>query len=58
MRASTRAALLVTLPVLALGAETSRLAAAHPEAALGGGAPWESLVQVGVAVAAVAAGVA
>jgi len=57
MRASTRAALLVTLPVLALGAETSRLAAAHPEAALGGGAPWESLVQVGVAVAAVAAGV-
>ena len=57
MRASTRAALLVTLPVLALGAETSRLAPAHPEAALGGGAPWESLVQVGAAVAAVAAGV-
>jgi signal transduction histidine kinase len=58
MRASTRAALLATLPVLALGAETSRLAAAHPETALGGGAPWESLVQVGAAVAAVAAGVA
>lgn len=56
MRASARAALLVTLPVLALGAETSRLAAAHPEAALGGGAPWENVVQVGAAVAAVAAG--
>jgi signal transduction histidine kinase len=57
MRASARAALLATLPVLALGAETSRLAAAHPEAALGGGAPWENVVQVGAAVAAVAAGV-
>jgi signal transduction histidine kinase len=57
MRASTRAALLATLPVLALGAETSRLAAAHPETALGGGAPWESAVQVGAAIAAVAAGV-
>jgi signal transduction histidine kinase len=57
MRASARAALLATLPVLALGAETSRLAAAHPEAALGGGAPWENIVQVGAAVAAVAAGV-
>jgi signal transduction histidine kinase len=56
MRASARAALLATLPVLALGAGTSRLAAAHPEAALGGGAPWESVVQVGAAVAAVAAG--
>ena len=56
MRASARAAFLATLPVLALGAQTSRLAAAHPEAALGGGAPWESVVQVGAAVAAVAAG--
>jgi signal transduction histidine kinase len=56
MRASARAALLATLPVLALGAGTSRLAAAHPEVALGGGAPWESVVQVGAAVAAVAAG--
>jgi signal transduction histidine kinase len=46
----------MTLPVLALGAETSRLAAAHPDVALGGGAPWESIVQVGVAVAAAAAG--
>jgi signal transduction histidine kinase len=46
----------MTLPVLALGAETSRLAAAHPDAALGGGAPWESIVQVGAAVAATAAG--
>jgi signal transduction histidine kinase len=57
MRVSTRAALLAALPVLALGAETSRLAAAYPEAALGGGARWESTVQVGAAVAAVAAGV-
>jgi signal transduction histidine kinase len=56
MRASARAAFLATLPVLALGAQTSRLAAAHPAAALGGGAPWESVVQVGAAVAAVAAG--
>ena len=56
MRASARTAFLATLPVLALGAETSRLAAAHPAAALGGGAPWESVVQVGAAVAAVAAG--
>jgi signal transduction histidine kinase len=57
MRAGSRAALLaMTLPVLALGAETSRLAAAHPDAALGGGAPWESIVQVGAAVAAAAAG--
>ena len=57
MRASARAAVLATLPVLALGAETSRLAAAHPEAALGGGAPWGDALQVGAAVAAVAAGV-
>jgi signal transduction histidine kinase len=57
MRASARAALLATLPVLALAAGTSRLAAAHPEAALGGGAPWENVVQVGAALAAVAAGV-
>jgi signal transduction histidine kinase len=57
MRAGSRAALLaMTLPVLALGAETSRLAAANPDAALGGGAPWESIVQVGAAVAAAAAG--
>jgi signal transduction histidine kinase len=46
----------MTLPVLALGAETSRLAAAHPDAALGGGAPWETIVQLGAAVAAAAAG--
>jgi signal transduction histidine kinase len=57
MRAGSRAALLaMTLPVLALGAETARLAAAHPDAALGGGAPWEAIVQVGAAVAAAAAG--
>ena len=57
MGAGTRAALLAgTLPVVALGIETSRLAAAHADAALGGGAPWESAVQVGAAAAAIAAG--
>jgi hypothetical protein len=57
MRVGSRAALLaMTLPVLALGAETSRLAATHPEAALGGGAPWENALQVAAAVAAAAAG--
>ena len=57
MRAGSRAALLaMTLPVLALGAEASRLAAAHPDAAIGGGAPWENIVQAGAAVAAAAAG--
>ena len=57
MRAGMRAALLVaTLPVVALGVETSRLAAAHADAALGGGAPWESAVQVGAAAGAIAAG--
>jgi signal transduction histidine kinase len=57
MAAGTRAALLAgTLPVVALGIETSRLAAAHADAALGGGAPWESALQVGAAAAAIAAG--
>jgi signal transduction histidine kinase len=57
MRAGTRAALLAgTLPVVALGVETSRLAAAHANAALGGGAPWDGAVQVGAAAGAVAAG--
>jgi hypothetical protein len=44
--------------VLALGAETSRLAATHPETALGGGAhgkaPWMSTWSSGRAVLAVA----
>ena len=44
--------------MLALGIETSRLAAAHADAALGGGAPWESAVQVGAAAGATAAGLA
>jgi signal transduction histidine kinase len=44
------------LPVVALGVETSRLAAAHANAALGGGAPWDGAVQVGAAAGAVAAG--
>jgi signal transduction histidine kinase len=57
MAAGTRAALLAgALPVVALGIVTSRLAAAHADAALGGGAPWESAVQVGAAAAAIAAG--
>jgi signal transduction histidine kinase len=44
------------LLVLALGIATSRLAAAHPDAALGGGDLAESTIQVGAAVAAAAAG--
>ena len=59
MKAGSRAAFLAgILTVLALGVETSRLAAAHPDAALGGGAPWESAVQAGAAVGATAAGLA
>ena len=42
--------------MLVLGIATSRLAAAHPDAALGGGAPWEGVIQVGAAAAAAAAG--
>jgi signal transduction histidine kinase len=44
------------LLVLALGIATSRLAAAHPDAVLGGGDLAESIIQVGAAVAAAAAG--
>jgi signal transduction histidine kinase len=59
MKAGSRAAFLAgILTVLALGIDTSRLAAAHPDAALGGGAPWESAVQVGAAIGATAAGLA
>jgi signal transduction histidine kinase len=58
MKAGSRAAVLAgALPVLALGIETSRLAAAHASAALGGGTLWESAVQVGAAVSAGAAGI-
>jgi signal transduction histidine kinase len=57
MRAGSHAAhLVVTVPVLALGIGISRLAASHADAALGGGAVWESVVQVGAAVGAAAAG--
>jgi signal transduction histidine kinase len=56
MKAGSRVVLAGTLPVLALGIQTSRLAAAHASAALGGGAPWESTIQVGAAVSATAAG--
>jgi hypothetical protein len=44
------------LLVLALGVATSRVAAEHPDAALGGGDLAESIIQVGAAVAAAAAG--
>jgi signal transduction histidine kinase len=44
------------LAMLALGIATSRLAAAYPDTALGGGAGWESVIQVGAAVAATASG--
>ena len=58
MRVRSRAALtFATLTMFALGAETSRLAALHHDAALGGGAWWEGVVQVGAAAAALVAGV-
>jgi signal transduction histidine kinase len=57
MKASPRPAVLAAaLLVLALGVATSRLAAAYSDAALGGGALWESVIQVGAAAAAAAAG--
>jgi signal transduction histidine kinase len=58
MRVRSRAALtFATLMMFALGAETSRLAALHHDAALGGGAWWEGVLQVGAAAAALVAGV-
>jgi signal transduction histidine kinase len=58
MRVRSRAALtFATLTMFALGAETSRLATLHHDAALGGGAWWEGVVQVGAAAAALVAGV-
>lgn len=57
MTVGSRVAVLAgTLPVLALGVQTSRLAVAHSGVALGG-APWENVVQVGAAVSASAAGI-
>jgi signal transduction histidine kinase len=46
-----------TAITVALGVETSRLAAANPAAALGGGAGWEGVLQVGAAAATTAAGI-
>ena len=58
MKASPRFAVLAgALLMLVLGAATSRLTAAHADAALGGGDFWESVIQVGAAVAATACGV-
>lgn len=58
MKASPRFAVLAgALLMLVLGAATSRLTAAHADAALGGGDFWESVIQVGAAVAATAGGV-
>jgi signal transduction histidine kinase len=58
MRAGSRAALfMATLAMLALSAETSRLASTHAQSALGGGAVWEGILQGSTAVSAVAAGV-
>jgi len=57
MRARSRAALtLATLTLCAVGVEVSRLAATHGDAALGGGAWWENLVQVGAAASATVTG--
>ena len=58
MRAASRSALgVAALVMLALGGLSSHLAAAHPAAALGGGAVWEGLIQTVAAAAAVASGV-
>ena len=57
MKASPRVAVLAgALLMLALGVATSRLTAQHADAALGGGDFWESVIQVGAAVAATAGG--
>jgi signal transduction histidine kinase len=57
MKVRPRPAVLAgTVLVLALGIATSRLAAEHADAALGGGDLWEAVIQAGAAVAAVAAG--
>jgi signal transduction histidine kinase len=59
MKVSPRPAVLAgALLVLGLGVATSRFAAGHADAALGGGDLWESVIQVGAAVAATAAGLA
>lgn len=59
MIASSRAVLVAgSVLVLALGVETSRLAAAHAGAALGGGAAWPNALEIIAAVAAVIAGLA
>ena len=47
---------LMAAAVLALAVPTVRLAASYPDAAPGGGAPWQVVLQVAAAVAAVAAG--
>jgi DNA-binding NarL/FixJ family response regulator/signal transduction histidine kinase len=57
MKATRRAAPLAgALLMVALGIATSRLAAAHADAALGDGSLWANVIQVGAAVAATAAG--
>jgi signal transduction histidine kinase len=57
MKAASRYAQLAgTLAVVALAAATSWLAAAHGDAALGGGDLWESVLQAGAAVAATGSG--
>jgi signal transduction histidine kinase len=57
MIASSRTAVVAgSVLVLALGVETSRLAAAHAAAAPGGGAGWQNALQVSAAVGAVIAG--
>ena len=57
MKASSRIAVLAgALLMLVLGVATSRLTAEHADATLGGGDFWESVIQVGAAVAATAGG--
>jgi signal transduction histidine kinase len=54
---AARPALLAgTVLVVGLGIATSRLAAAEPDAALGGGALWEGLLQLSAAATAATAG--
>ena len=49
---------LAAVAVLALGWQAARLAAAYPDTAPGGGAPWEVAVQAAAAASALAAGAA
>jgi signal transduction histidine kinase len=58
MRARSRRVLaFAALTIFAVGAETSHLAASYHDAALGGGAWWEGVIQAGAAAGALVAGI-